>query len=122
VLPSELTAYTAPKWPECIAARARIESVRIRAQKKFIETRQRALRQDPQPDFNFEEQAFGTYILSVWLAVIQELCLLGRRHKWRHVLPADHIRLLSERFLESFTTLVAHPEDGRDRYAGCWMV
>jgi hypothetical protein len=38
VLPVELAAYTAPKWPECTAARARIESARIRAQEEFFET------------------------------------------------------------------------------------
>jgi len=42
--------------------------------------------------------------------------MLGRRRKWRHILPADHIRALSNQFLENFTIFKAYPEDGKDRY------
>jgi hypothetical protein len=109
VLPAELTTHTA-QWPECIAARARIESARIRARKEFL----KAIRQNlkPQEDIFF----FRNYIVAVWFALVCELCLLGCRRKWRHILPADHIQLRSEQFLEAFTILIAHPEDGRDRY------
>jgi hypothetical protein len=109
-LPIELSASIAP---ECIAARARIESARIRAQEDFLEEIRQARRQNPQ--FYVERQAFCTFVLTVWFAVNHELCSLGRRRKWRHRLPADDIRELSERFLENFTIFVAHP-DGRDRY------
>jgi hypothetical protein len=126
-LPDVLTAYTAgvfrkpdspitaPKWPEIIAARARIESARIRAQKEFLEAIRQA-RQRPQLASDFERLAFCTYITSVWLALTRELCSLGRRRAWRHLLPADYIRELLEHFLEDFTISVAHPEDGKNRY------
>jgi hypothetical protein len=114
VLPVELTAYAAQQWPECTAARARIESARIRARKAFFKAIRRNLKKPPKPQE--DHFFFRNYIVAVWFALVYELCLLGRRRKWRDLLPADHIRLRSEQFLEWFTILVAHPEDGRDRY------
>jgi hypothetical protein len=104
-----------PKWSECIAARARIESERIRAQKEFVETRQ----QEPPAGWStatHDLYAFSDYVAAVWFALNRELCTLGLRRKWRHIFPADHIRQRSEEFLEGFTTLIAYPEDGRDRH------
>jgi hypothetical protein len=112
ILPVELTAYTGPKWPECTAARGRIESDRSRAREKFLEIR----RQDPPATGTHDRYAFLNYIVTVWYSLNHELCVLGRRRKWRHVLPADHIRLRAKQFLENFTIFIAYPEDGRDRY------
>jgi hypothetical protein len=114
VLPVELTAHTAPKWPECTAARARIEGVRIRAQKAFFRAIRRNLKKPPKPQE--DHFLFRNYIMAVWFVLVCELCLLGRRRKWQHKLPADRIGQCSEQFLERFTIFIAHPEDGRDRY------
>jgi hypothetical protein len=111
VLPIELSASIAP---ECIAARARIESARIRAQKALFRAIQRNLKKPPKP--NEDHFFFRNYVVTVWFVLVYELCVLGRRPKWRHIFPADHIRERSKRSLEKFTIFIAHPEDGRDRY------
>ena len=118
VLPAELTAYATPKWPEIIAACARIESARNGAQEEFLEAIRQARQQNLQ--FDLERQAFCTYVLTVRLAVNHELCLLARqparRRKSQQPLPVYRVRDLLERFLENFTIFVAYPEDGRDRH------
>jgi hypothetical protein len=117
VLPIELTAHTTPKWPECTAARAKIESARIRARKEFLEAMHQSLPKDlPQNQWPNDRVLFRNYVVTVWFALNHELCELGRRRKWQHKLQADHIRQRSEEFLEGFTTLIAYPEDGRDRF------
>jgi hypothetical protein len=110
ILPIELSESA----PECIAARARIESVRIRAQKAFFRAIRRNLKKPPKP---WEDHFFfRNYIVAVWFELNHQLCELGRRRKWQHKFPADRIGQCSEQFLERFTIFIAHPEDGRDRY------
>jgi hypothetical protein len=107
ILPVELTASLEP---ECTAAIARIESVRIKSREAFLKSIQQNLWTEK------DLPLFVNYVMTVCFAVNHELCTLGRRRKWRPVWRVTHIRQRSEQFREAFIVFKAYPEDGRDRY------